>query len=140
MSKAISQQSKDPHPIYQQNANKFFNDCEKSVSQYHQSVGNLQRECLESCRKLVESSISSQQELANRSGINPGVPEAGQKITNYVIEAANKAVTIQNKVAQSTIDTAIQNVKAFNDNAKSLAELNRSIVQLWVPPWTSEQQ
>ena len=140
MSKTTLQQTKDPYPEYQQNANRFFDDCEKSVSQYHQSVGNLQREYLESCRKIVESAISSQQEFANRSGINPGVPEAAQKITNDVIEAANKSFTIQNKAAQAATNTAIQNIKAFNDNAKTFAELNRSVAQLWVPAWTSKQQ
>ncbi len=140
MSKTTLQQSKDTYSAYQQNSNKFVDDCEKSVSQYHQSVGSLQRECFESCRKLVESAISSQQEFANRSGINSSVPEAVQKITNDVIEASNKTFTIQNKVAQAAIDTTIQNIKAFNDNAKSFAELNRSVARLCIPAWSDKQQ
>ena len=140
MSKTTLQQSKDPYSASKQNANRFFDDCEKSVSQYHQSVANLQRECFESCRKICESVISIQQEFANRSGVSSNVPEAAQKITNDAIEAANKAFTVQNKVAQATIDTAIQNIKAFNDNASSFAELNRSVAQLCVPPWSAKQQ
>lgn len=140
MSKQIQSQSKDVYNVSQQNANKFFNEAEKSISDYQQSITDLQRECLQSCRKIFEATIAAQQEYSNKAGISSGVPEAAQKVTNQLIEAAERAQTIQNKVALATIDTATQNIKALNENVKSFVELNRSVAQLCLPPWSSSKQ
>ena len=136
MSKSSPQESNDFSSICQQNTNKFFDECEKSISQYQQSIANFQRECLQSCRKMGESAISVQQEFANKSGISSSVPEATQKLTNNIIETAERAYTIQNKILLVTVDTAVQNIKAINDQAKSFAEVNRNVAKLWAPQWS----
>jgi len=130
MSKQNSQ-SKDFYSICDQNTNKFFNDVESSLSEYQQSITDYQRECAQSCRKIFEAFLSIQQQYAQRAGISSNVPEAVQKITNDVIEASNKALTIQNKMALATIDTGVKNIKTINDNVKSFADMNRSIIQDW---------
>jgi heterodisulfide reductase subunit C len=130
MSKQNSQ-SKDFYSICDQKTNKFFNDVEGSLSEYQQSITDYQRECAQSCRKMFEAFLSIQQQYAQRAGISSNVPEAVQKITNDVIEASNKALTIQNKMALATIDTGIKNIKTINDNVKSFADMNRSIIQDW---------
>ena len=131
MSKSNHQGSNDVYSICQQNTNKFFDECEKSISQYQQSISNFQRECLQSGRKISDSAIAIQREFANKSGVSSSVPEAGQKFTNDVIEAVESAYTIQNKISLAVIDTAVQNVKALNEQAKSFAEVNRNIAQSW---------
>ncbi len=136
MSKPNPQESSDFYSLCQQNANRFFEECEKSISQYRQSMENFQRECTQSCRKMCESSIAFQREFANKSGISSSVPEAAQKVTNNVIEAAEKAYTIQNKVSLAAIDATVQNIKALNNQANSFAEVNRNVAKLWAPQWS----
>ncbi len=82
---------------------------------------------------MCESAISVQREFANKSGVSSSVPEAAQKLTNNVIEAAERAYTIQNKISLASVDTAVQNIKAINDQAKSFAEVNKNVARLWAP-------
>lgn len=139
MSTQTTHQSNDFCSICQQNVNKIFDNVEKSIPQYQQSLTNFQQECLQSCKKIFEAAHSLQQEFANKVGVNPNVPEAAKKTINEAIEAANKAYSIQNKVTLTTIETAAKNIKTINDNAKSFADLNRSILEAWQPFWSPRQ-
>ncbi len=49
-----------------------------------------------------------------------------------------KAVAIQNQVVLATIDATQQNIKTFNDNAKSFADLNRNILQSWIAAFATK--
>jgi spore coat polysaccharide biosynthesis protein SpsF (cytidylyltransferase family) len=49
-----------------------------------------------------------------------------------------KVNSIQNQVVLATIDATQQNIKTFNDNAKSFADLNRNILQSWISVFTTK--
>jgi hypothetical protein len=38
----------------------------------------------------------------------------------------------------TTIDATQQNIKTFNDNVKSLADLNKNILQSWISTFTTK--
>jgi hypothetical protein len=50
-----------------------------------------------------------------------------------------KATSIQNQMALATIDATQQNIKTFNDNAKSFADLNKNIMQSWITAFTTRK-
>ncbi len=127
---------RDIFSVYQQGFDKLFNAVRQSVPQYHQSITNVQQEYLQACENLVTSSVTLQKELARKSGVNTVVPEAAAKIVRDSSAEFVKATGIQNQLVLAAIDATQQNIKTFNDNAKSFADLNRNILQSWISAFT----
>ena len=134
MSKNEQTQSnpKDIFSVYQQNVDKFFNGIRTSVPQYHQAITNVQQEFIQAYANIADSTVSLQKEYAKKAGIATNIPEATIKVIQDTTEEIVKATSIQNQVTLATIDAAQQNIKTFNDNANSFAELNRNILQSWI--------
>ena len=121
------------HSANLQTATKFFDEMEKSVSQYRQSIEDYQQEFVRSCRNNFELIVSAQREFAEKSGTTFTLPEASEKIVNDTLESFSKAYSTQRQTSFAIIRAVTQNIKALNDNAESFAKLNRSISQLWIP-------
>ena len=130
--------SKDIFYAYQENIDKLFNGIKQSVPQYHQSITNVQQEYLQAYENIVDSTITLQKEYAKKSGMATNIPEATLKVIHDTTEEFVKAASIQNQVALATIDATQQNIKTFNDNAKSFADLNRNILQSWISVFTTK--
>jgi len=128
---------KDVFSVYQQNTDKIFNTIKQSVPQYHQSITNVQQEYLKSIENNVESFITLQKEYAKKAGLSTNVPEASLKVIRDTNEEFIKAATIGNQITLAAIDATQQNIKTFNDNAKSFADLNRNILQSWISAFTT---
>ncbi|MGD8708636.1 MAG: hypothetical protein PVI88_08155 [Nitrosopumilaceae archaeon] len=128
---------KDAFSIYQQNVDKVFTSIKQSVPQYHQSITNVQQEYLQAYENMVDSSITIQKEFAKKSGMAANIPEATLKVMRDTTEEFVKAASIQNQIALATIDATQQNIKTFNDNAKSFADLNKNIMQSWISAFTT---
>ena len=132
MSKEQSPNTKDFYGVYQQNVDKYLESIKHAVPQYHQSVTNAQQEYLQACENVVNSAITLQKEMARKAGVTTNVPEAALKVIHDTTEEFVKATSIQNKIALAAIDATQQNIKTFNDNAKSFADLNKNILQSWI--------
>ena len=128
---------KDAFSVYQQNVDKLFTSIKQAVPQYHQSITNVQQEYLQAFENMVDSSITIQKEFAKKSGVTANIPEAALKAIHDTTEEFVKAASIQNQIALATIDAAQQNIKTFNDNAKSFADLNKNIMQSWISAFTT---
>ncbi len=128
---------KDVFSVYQQNTDKIFNTIKQSVPQYHQSITNVQQEYLKTIENNVESFIELQKEYAKKAGLSTNVPEASLKVIRDTNEEFVKAATIGNQITLAAIDATQQNIKTFNDNAKSFADLNRNILQSWISAITT---
>ena len=131
-----TQETKEFFAVYKQNIDKYFNEVEKSLPLYLQSITNLQQTYTAAWKNTIESSISLQQELANKVGINTNVSPAFIKMVNDAAEEWIKIKAIQNKTVLATIDGIQQYIKMFNDNAKIFTELSESILQSWISACT----
>ena len=129
---------KDAFSVYQQNVDKLFSSIKQSVPQYHQSITNVQQEFLQAYENMVDSSITLQKELIKKSGVSTAIPEAALKVMRDTTEEIVKVASIQNQMALATIDATQQNIKTFNDNAKSFAELNKNIMQSWISSFATQ--
>ena len=129
---------KDLFSVYQQNVDRFFNGIRQSVPQYHQAITNVQQEFLQAYENLADSAITLQKEYAKKAGMATSIPEATLKVIQDTTEEIVKASSIQNQVTLATIDATQQNIKTFNDNAKSFADLNRNILQSWISAFTTK--
>ena len=128
---------KDSFSVCQQSIDKFFTSIKQSVPQYHQSITNVQQEYLQAFENMVDSSIAIQKEFSKKSGISTNVPESALKVIQDTTEEFVKAASMQNQMALATIDATQQNIKTFNDNAKSFADLNKNIIQSWISTFTT---
>ncbi len=128
---------KDVFSVYQQNVDKFFTSIKQSVPQYHQSITNVQQEYLQAYENIVDSSFTMQKEIAKKSGIAANIPEATLKVIRDTTDEFVKATSMQNQIALATIDATQQNIKTFNDNAKSFADLNKNVLQSWISAFTA---
>lgn len=132
MSSTTQSSQKDIFAVYQQTIDKYFSGIKQSVPRYHQSVTNVQQEYLDAVENVFNSTIALQKDFASKSGIATNVPSAALKVIRDTTEEVVKAYDVQNKVALAAIDSAQQNIKSFNENAKAFADLNKNVVQSWI--------
>ena len=130
--------AKDLFSVYQDNVDKLFSGIRHSVPQYHQSITNVQQEYLQAYENIVDSTITIQKEYAKKAGIAANIPQAALKVIHDTTEEFVKAASIQNQITLATIDATQQNIKTFNDNAKSFADLNKNILQSWITAFTTK--
>jgi len=130
--------SKDIFSVYQENVDKMFNGVKQSVPQYHQSITNVQQEYLQAFENMVDSSITIQKEFVIKAGIASDVPSTTLKVIDDTTEEFVKASSIQNQIVLASIDATQQNIKTFNDNAKSFVELNKNILQSWISAFATK--
>ena len=131
-------ETKDMFSVYQENVDKIFSGIRHSVPQYHQSITNVQQEYLQAYENIVDSTITLQKEYAKKAGIVTNIPQTTLKVIHDTTEEFVKATSIQNQITLATIDATQQNIKTFNDNAKSFADLNRNILQSWISAFTTK--
>jgi len=129
---------KDVFSVYQENIDKIFTGIRQSVPQYHQSITNVQQEYLQAYENVVDSTITLQKEYAKKFGVATNIPQATLKVMNDTAEEIVKVASIHNQITLATIDSTQQNIKTFNDNAKSFADLNRNILQSWISAFTTK--
>jgi hypothetical protein len=130
--------TKDVFSVYEENVDKIFSGIRHSVPQYHQSITNVQQEYLQAYENIVDSTITLQKEYAKKAGITTDIPQATLKVIHDTAEEFVKIASIQNQMTLATMDATQQNIKTFNDNAKSFADLNRNILQSWISAFTTK--
>lgn len=131
-------EDKDVFSVYQENIDKIFTGIRQSVPQYHQSITNVQQEYLQAYENVVDSTITLQKEYTKKFGVATNIPQATLKVMNDTTEEIVKVASIHNQITLATIDSTQQNIKTFNDNAKSFADLNRNILQSWISSFTTK--
>ena len=55
-----------------------------------------------------------------------------------MICSGNSVTPLQNQIVLASIDATQQNIKTFNDNAKSFVELNKNILQSWISAFATK--
>jgi hypothetical protein len=126
----------DAFTMYKQNVQKYFENISKLTPQYFQSVTELQNECMNTCQKTINATVSMQQEFAKKTGLNTEIPDSAKTAIVDTNKQIVQASTVNNQWAKTTIDATVQNFKTFNDNVNAFTELNKNIIQSWVTPLT----
>jgi hypothetical protein len=126
----------DVYSMYKQNVQKYFESISKITPQYFQAITHLQEECLKACEKTINASVSVHQEFARKTGISTDIPSSAKTAIIDTNKQIVQATTVQNQFVKTTIDTAVQNIQAYNENVNAFADLNKNIVQSWTNPFT----
>ena len=134
MSKTLD--TKDVFGIYEQNIISSFATINREVPKYHQSITDLQHQCIQTCENTMKSVLSVQKEIVNKTGINANIPDAALNAIRDTNDGINKVYSVQNQIVQTALDATKQNIQTFNDNAKAFAELNKNIIHSWINVFT----
>ena len=131
-------QNSDAYTLYKQNVQKYFENITKQTPQYFQSITHLQDECMKTCEKAINATVSMQQEFAKKSGMKTDIPDSAKTAIIDTNKQIVQASTINNQLVKTTIDATVQNIKTFNDNVNAFADLNKNIIQSWMTPFTQK--
>jgi len=134
------EQTKDNFAAFQQSSNKYFADVENSVQRYQQATSDLQDEYIKAWKNVVNANISLQKEFANKTGFDSNLPEATRNIIENITESVIKTRSVRDQIGVATIEAAKKNIKAWNDNANTFADLNRNIMQSWISACTPKRE
>jgi hypothetical protein len=127
--KITKPQKQDVFAVYDKSIEKYFNTAKKTTATYLQSVTDLQEKIIESWKKSMDSTVSLQQEFAQKSKMNTKVPDETVKVINDIAELANKSQALENKMLMASIAAIRKNIQAFNDNVKTFSEMNKKLVE-----------
>ncbi|MBM3895653.1 MAG: hypothetical protein FJ359_04365 [Thaumarchaeota archaeon] len=130
-----NENTKDIFATYKQCFDKVHGNVEKTIPQYLQSYTNLQQEFLSAWSNFVNSTLSIQQNICNKTGVNTAIPEATIKALHNATDEIIKVYDVQNKVVQTALDASRQNLRTVNQNAIEFAELNQNIINSWISTW-----
>jgi len=131
-------QTSNAYSLYKQNVQKYFENISKITPQYFQSMTHLQDECMKTCEKAINVSVSVQQEFATKAGITTDIPNDAKTAIVDANKQIVQASTVNNQLVKTTIDATVQNIKTFNDNINAFAELNKNMIQSWTNPFTQK--
>ena len=123
-----SESQEDIFAVCKENANKFFNEIEKSSPKYVQSAINLHQKNIEAWKNVINSTIAMEQEYAKKAGLQTPVPEATKNSIREFTEGVIKAYAAQNKVASDAADATNRAITALDENAKAFSALNKNMV------------
>ncbi len=129
-------QSGNVYSIYKQNVQKYFENVSKNIPQYFQSMTHLQEEYVKACEKTMDASISVQQEFAKKNRFTTEIPDALKTTFVDISKQVVQTNIAQNQIVKTTIDSTVQNIKTFNENVHAFTDLNKSIIQSWITPFT----
>ncbi len=136
MDMSTQTQSNNVYSMYKQNVEKYFENISKITPQYFQSITKLQDECMKTCEKTINASVSVQQEFAKKTGMTTEIPSSAKTAITDISKQIVQANTLNNQLAKTTIDATVQNIKVYNENVNSFVELNKNIIQSWISPFT----
>jgi len=129
-------QSSNVYSMYKQNVQKYFENISKVTSEYFQAFTQLQNECIKTCEKTINASISTQQVFSKKAGISSEIPDSVKTAIVSINKQIVQASTLNNQLTKTAIDTTVQNIQTFSNNINSFAELNNNIIQSWTTPFT----
>jgi hypothetical protein len=99
--------STNPYSTYPPSETRFIEAMKKSVSQYRQSIEYYQQDWIRSSKNNFD-----------------------------LIESVQREFTEKSDATIAMIDAATRIISALNENAKAFAELNHTITQIWISPWS----
>ena len=133
-----SETTQDFFVTYKQNVDKYFESLENSIPKYYQTIHELQQEYLQAWENMFNASVSIQKEFSNKIGLNTKSTVASKYISDAT-DSVTKARAVRDKIILKSIETAKENVKAWNNQSQTFTDTNKKIAQFWLSLFTTRQ-
>ncbi len=119
----------DDYSVFEEISKKYFLEVEHTVPHIQQTLFDLQNEYYKSVKHAVDANIKLCQEFLSDSGFK--LPQAAKDIITNMGEESTKCRSMYNKLAIQNVEYIKNNVKAWNDNADAIVEMNHRILRYW---------
>ena len=123
------------------NTNKIMNEFAKTQPAYIQSISNLQMECIESTKGVVNTYTAIQKHLSDCYNINPApvvtkqFVKQGNEFTNNVIEFNN----INNRLFANLLNITSDTIKNYSKTLDTFVKFNTNIFEQWLSVFKNSQ-
>jgi len=129
---------KDIYSVWSDGVDNLYSNIEKSIPQFHQAATNLFQEYVKALNNASTSIIDIQREFATKAGIKSNLPESSINIIRDSSEKINRSFDVQSRMSIASIDATKQNIQTWNENSKSFANINKSIMDSLVLPFNKK--
>jgi hypothetical protein len=135
------------HDIYDtvnENMNKALNEIAKFQPQYLQSISNLQLDCIQTVKNIMQNLISVQKQMVdinnNNNNSRWNIPSSLvpiqyiEQFTRQLNEFTNNTIRVSNLNSQFTItviDTIRENLNIYNRATDELSKYNTNMAKAW---------
>jgi len=123
---------KNSFEIIEKLSKKYFLEIEHTIPHLQQTLFDFQNEFYKTWKNSINANISFQKEFISKSGFNSKLPDTMQKMIESMNNENFKFRSIYNKNIIKSIETGKENIKIWNDNANTFADLNQKIIQFWM--------
>ena len=126
---------KDVYSVWKDGMDNFYSTIEKSIPQFHQAATNLFQEYVKALNNVSSSIVDIQREFATKAGIKSNLSESSISMIHDSAEKINKSFDVQSKISIASIGAVQQNIKTWNENSSTFANINKSIADSLVSPF-----
>ena len=130
MSKSVSENSSDFYGLWKGYTESVFNNIERTIPQYHQSITNYLQESVELWKNIACSTLDIQSRFVKKAGLKTNMPDSAIKIVNDITKESTKAIDVQNKIAIASLDASKESLSTLNANAGEFSSINNEIIEL----------
>jgi len=123
---------KNSFEIIEKLSKKYFLEIEHTIPHLQQTLFDFQNEFYKTWKNSINANISFQKEFISKLGFNSKLPDTMQKMIESMNNENFKFRSIYNKNIIKSIETGKENIKIWNDNANTFADLNQKIIQFWM--------
>ncbi len=132
MSKRGHRINGDDSDLIDRFAKKYFSEIEHSVLHVQQVLFDLQNEYYKGWKNSVNSNILLYKDFVDASKYGPDLSDAAKSLFEKYAEDALRFRTLYKKLTISNIESMKQNAKIINENAESIANMNRKNMNRWM--------
>ena len=118
----------------EQHFNRIHNNIEQLIPTYVQSLSNLQQEYLSVWKNMMCSSLSMQEQYAQKIGMENSISKAPEMIEN-VLEEIERGFRIHSYFVQTWLDVSKHSIQGFNENYTAFVEENKKIIKSLTDRW-----
>ncbi len=123
------------HDVYdtlKENIMRAIDEMAKIQPQFSQSVSNLQIDCIQTAKNIIQNAVSAQKQLIIWN--IPGTEQYSEQFSKRSKEITNntiKAIGINNQLAINALDAARENLKIYNRTIDAVTDFNSNIAKAW---------
>ena len=122
----------DVFTLVEQSFDKVHNNIERLTPAYTQSLSNFQQEILTTWKNLIGYGISVQRQYAEKIGLDTRSGDLLTHAAPRIAEETSRTFEMQSNFVQTFLETSMQNIQRFNENATMYVEFQKKIIDSYM--------
>lgn len=125
-----------------ENTLRLFEEMAKIQPQILQSASNLQMDCIQTTRNMIQAAFAARKQIASNfpSMVPAQVSEQMARQSTEMTDNVIRELAICNQLAINALDAAKENTKIYNKAVESARDFHANATKAWNSWWTPQQQ